>query len=120
VLRYVNAGHNPQFLVRPGGPIERMAASGFPVGLMPGYPYTEQAIDVGAGDLLFLYTDGTVEVFNETGDMFDADRLEAVLVRASAGTVNEVLATVEADILAFRGSAEPYDDATMMALRIGE
>lgn len=120
LLRYVNAGHNPQFLVRPGGPIERMAASGFPVGLMPGYPYAERSIDVGAGDLLFLYTDGTVEVFNEAGDMFDADRLEAVLVRASAGTVNEVLATVEADILAFRGSAEPYDDATMMALRIGE
>jgi len=117
-LRYVNAGHNPQFLLRLAGRIERMGASGFPVGLMPGYPYEERTIEVGAGELLFLYTDGTVEVFNEAGDMFDADRLEAALVRASTGTVNEVLATVEAAILEFRGTAEPYDDATMLALRI--
>jgi len=120
LLRYVNAGHNPQFLLRPDGHIERMGASGLPVGLMPGYPYEERTIDVGAGELLFLYTDGTVEVFNEAGDMFDADRLEAALVRASTGTVNQVLATVEAAILEFRGTAEPYDDATMLALRIGE
>jgi serine phosphatase RsbU (regulator of sigma subunit) len=119
-LRYVNAGHNPQFLLRPAGRIERMGASGFPVGLMPGYPYEERTMDVGAGELLFLYTDGTVEVFNEAGDMFDTDRLEAALIRASAGTVNEVLATVESAILEFRGTAEPYDDATMLALRIGE
>jgi sigma-B regulation protein RsbU (phosphoserine phosphatase) len=114
----VNAGHNPQFLLRPEGRIERMGPSGMPVGLMPGYPYEERTIAVGAGELLFLYTDGTVEVFNEAGEMFDADRLQQALVQASAGSVNEVLATVEASILAFRGTAEPFDDATMMALRI--
>ena len=42
--------------------------------------YEERSIEVGAGELLFLYTDGTVEVFNEAGDMFDADRLEQALV----------------------------------------
>jgi serine phosphatase RsbU (regulator of sigma subunit) len=118
LLRYVNAGHNPQFLLRPGGPIERMGPTGMPVGLMPGYPYGERTIAVGAGELLFLYTDGTVEVFNKAGDMFDADRLEAALIAAANGSINEVLASVEAAVLEFRGAAEPYDDATMMALRI--
>jgi len=118
VLRYVNAGHNPQFLLRPVGRIERLGPGGMPVGLMPGNPYEERSIAVGAGDLLFLYTDGAVEVFNEADDMFDADRLEQALVKASPGSVAEVLAAVETSVREFRGTAEPFDDATMMALRI--
>jgi hypothetical protein len=31
-----------------------------------------------------------------------------------------VLARIEDDVRAFRGKAEPLDDATMMALRFGE
>jgi serine phosphatase RsbU (regulator of sigma subunit) len=117
-LRYVNAGHNPQFLLAADGRVERMGPTGLPVGLMPGHPYEERTVPVDPGDLLFLYTDGAVEVFNEAGDMFDADRLQQVLTQFS-GSVDEVLIGVETALRAFRGSAEPSDDATMVALRVG-
>jgi sigma-B regulation protein RsbU (phosphoserine phosphatase) len=118
-LRYVNAGHNPQFLLRANGGVERLASTGLPVGLLPGRGFEERHVLVEPGDLLFLYTDGAVEAPNEDGEFFDADRLQQALVTASAEGIDEVLVSVERAVRAFRGEAEPADDATMLALRLG-
>jgi serine phosphatase RsbU (regulator of sigma subunit) len=118
-LRYVNAGHNPQFLLRADGGIERLGSTGLPVGLLPGRGFEARAVAVEPGDLLFLYTDGAVEAPNESGDFFDADRLQQALVAASAEGIDEVLVSVERALRAFRGQADPADDATMLALRLG-
>jgi serine phosphatase RsbU (regulator of sigma subunit) len=118
-LRYVNAGHNPQFLLRADGGIERLDSTGLPVGLLPGRGFEERHVQVEPGDLLFLYTDGAVEAPNESGEFFDADRLQQALVAASAEGIDEVLVSVERAIRAFRGQADPADDATMLALRLG-
>jgi len=119
-LRYVNAGHNPQFLLRADGGIERLDSTGLPVGLLPGRGFEARAVAVEPGDLLFLYTDGAVEAPNESGDFFDADRLQQALVGASAEGIDEVLVSVERALRAFRGQADPADDATMLALRLGK
>ena len=119
ILRYVNAGHNPQYILRVGGSIESLASTGLPVGLLPGRGYEERSLAVGAGDLLFLYTDGAVEVEDEAGEMFGADRLQQLLRSHATAGVDELLAGVESGLRAFRGAAEPFDDATMMAMRLG-
>ena len=67
---------------------------------------------------LFFYTDGLVETENEQKEMFGAERLEAILERVRTDGIDTILQTVEESVKAFRGSAEPFDDATMMALRI--
>lgn len=67
-LRYVNAGHNPQFLVRAGRGIQQMGATGLPLALLPGQPYTEVVTHVHDGDMLFFYTAGVVEAENEAGN----------------------------------------------------
>jgi len=119
-LQYVNAGHNPQFLLRAGGGIERLGSTGLPIGLLPGHGFDARTVAVEPGDLLFLYTDGAVEAPNEDGDFFDADRLQQALVAASADGIDEVLVSVERAVRAFRGQADPADDATMLALRLGK
>lgn len=121
-LQYVNAGHNPQFVLRPNQPIERMAATGIPIGLLAGHGYTQNEVQLASGDLLFFYTDGCVETENESDEMFGSDRLEELLVSLAAldpMTPDRVLHQVEQSVTAFRGTREPFDDATMMAVRIG-
>ena len=118
-LRYVNAGHNPQFVLRSDGGIEQLHATGLPVGLLPGRGYQEKAVSLGETDLLFFYTDGTVEIENAEGDFFGYERLAAVITRERMAGVEAVLADVEDALRAFRGTTEPTDDATMMALRLG-
>jgi len=118
-VRYVNAGHNPQYVLRPNGDLEVMPSTGMPVGLMAGHEYIERRIEVAPGDVLFFYTDGCVEMENAEGEMFGNDRLEARLKAAAAERADDVLVYVEADVARFRGNTEAFDDATMMAVRVG-
>ena len=117
-LRYVNAGHNPQFVVHAGGGFEVMGATGLPIALYPGQPYTEEVVPARPGDLLFFYTDGLVETEDDNGDMFGIERLKALLGIEQTKGIDAVLHEVEEAVRRFRGNHEPMDDATMMALRL--
>jgi sigma-B regulation protein RsbU (phosphoserine phosphatase) len=117
-LRYVNAGHNPQFLLHAGGGTTPLSSTGMPIALYAGQGYTESVVPIASGDLLFFYTDGLVETENERGEMFGAERLEALLEVEHAEQIDAVLERTETAVRDFRGKAEPLDDATLMALRI--
>ena len=113
----MNAGHNPQYVLRLRGGLERMGATGLPVGLLAGHGYVEERVQVAAGDLLFLYTDGCVEAENDRGEMFGVERLEPLLL--SAVTAVDALHLIERGIAEFRGNTEPRDDATLMTVKVG-
>ncbi len=117
LLRYVNAGHNPQYVFHKEGGLKRMAATGLPVGLLSGRGYREQQVQLAQGDLLFFYTDGCVESENEQGEMFGIERLEPLLVEAARTPAP--IKRIEEAIAAFRGKSEPLDDATLMTVRVG-
>ena len=118
-LRCVNAGHNPQYVLRTDGRLERMESTGRPIGLLSGGDYAEQAFDLATGDVLFFYTDGCVEAENATGDMFGSERLEAALATAAGQGADAVMAHVEAEVSRFRAGVELQDDATMMVVKVG-
>ena len=118
LLRYVNAGHNPQFVLRGGGGLEQLGSTGMPIALYSGHGYRAADVVLAPGDLLFFYTDGLVETENERGEMFGAERLQQILAAQRLEGVDAVLRQVETQVGAFRGDAEPFDDATMMVLRI--
>ena len=79
LLRYVNAGHNPQFVVRRRGGLEALSSTGMPIALYAGHGYTASETRLEPGDLLFFYTDGLVEAENAAGDMIGSERLEEML-----------------------------------------
>jgi len=117
-LRYVNAGHNPQYILRVDGRVERLSSAGLPIGLFGGHGYKESTVALARGDLLFFYTDGLVEAENDRGDQFGPERVEAILLEEHAHGIDAVLERIERDVNAFRGAVEPMDDATLMALRV--
>jgi serine phosphatase RsbU (regulator of sigma subunit) len=119
LLRCVNAGHNPQYVLRQDGGLERVQSTGLPIGLLSGHGYTEQRLQLAAGDLLFFYTDGCVEAEDPAGELFGSEQLEAALVAAAGSSADQVLASVEAEITRFRAGRELPDDATMMAVKVG-
>jgi serine phosphatase RsbU (regulator of sigma subunit) len=118
-LRYVNAGHNPAFLLRADGRVEALPATGRPLGLLPGAGYEERRVALLAGDSLFIYTDGLVESENAAGEPFGMQRLEELLVRERASGLEGVLARVDEAVRAFRDGVEAADDATMLLLKMG-
>jgi serine phosphatase RsbU (regulator of sigma subunit) len=116
-LRYVNAGHNTQFVLRRDGGAERLYSTGRPPGLDPGGGYEEARVELRDKDALFLFTDGLVEAEDETGEPFGMSRLEALLKVQRGRDLAVLLAQVDAAAREHRGPTEAADDATMVALR---
>lgn len=112
-LRYASAGHNPP-RVRHGDTVYGLdATGGLPLGVSVDAVYPEVSTTLHAGDMLYLYTDGIIEVFNSGGEMFDTPRLDNILLRAGDDPAT-IVATVNCELKLFAGSGPPSDDRTML------
>ena len=118
LLRWVNAGHPPALRVRASGPIEELAASGTPLGLLEDAAYGIQETHLEPGDKLVIYTDGLPEARNAAGEFFGHKRLRQ-LVRAQAGSAwRELHDTLVAAVRDFAGDAPQSDDITVAVLEL--
>ncbi|WOO43257.1 fused response regulator/phosphatase [Rubellicoccus peritrichatus] len=70
-LKYASGGHPPSVLVpaieKPNGELTTLATPGMVVGGMQGVPFPSDEITVGAGDLLYVFSDGVYEVDYKDG-----------------------------------------------------
>jgi serine phosphatase RsbU (regulator of sigma subunit)/CHASE1-domain containing sensor protein/anti-sigma regulatory factor (Ser/Thr protein kinase) len=115
-LVYANAGHDPPYSQR-GGDAQELRARGMPLGLMPGMPYEEKEAVLAAGDDLLLYSDGLVEAHNPEGEMFGFPRLRKVIMTQSAGSGEELVDFLLAELGRFTGAdSEQEDDITLVTL----
>lgn len=118
-VRYVNAGHNPPYLLRASGALETVPrVGGLAVAVQEGFAYREGLMTLEPGDGLYLYTDGITEAFDAEGGEYGTARLEAVLRSAPADVAPEDLSRrVLQDVHAFESGAPQADDMTCMVLR---
>lgn len=116
-LRYVNAGHEIPFLCRKGGVFEPFKVrAGFVLAGMQGIRYRAGSIQLEPGDKVFQYSDGIPEAINSEKAPFGMKRLESVLVKNSEKAPSELLPLVKADVDAFVGDADQFDDITMLCI----
>lgn len=113
-FRYVNAGHNAPFVLRAGGAVERLPATGMALGIVPDAAFDVLETTLGAGDRLFLFTDGITEAFDPQENEYGEQRLQARLVDRAALAPPDLIEAVRDDVLAFCGDVRPRDDMTMM------
>lgn len=117
VLRYVNGGHNPPFLVRAEGSVESLPASGVVLGIFSDAAYEEKQITLAPGDLLALFSDGVTECQNPAGDMYGEERLVAGLRKHRDGRASAVETNIFKELHDFAGEAPQYDDSTLVILK---
>jgi sigma-B regulation protein RsbU (phosphoserine phosphatase) len=118
-LRYVNAGHNPPFLIRREGAV-RLVPCGLAIGLSRTAAYVERSVMLCPGDLLAAFTDGVTEAMNEEREDFGEERLEAVLdgCRLRGETAEEVVQAVRRSVEEHVRSAPQHDDLTLVVMRL--
>lgn len=116
-LRYVNAGHEIPFLCRKGGMFEPYKVrAGFVLAGMQGIRYRAGSIQLEPGDKVFQYSDGIPEAINREKAPYGMKRLESVLAKNSEKAPSELLPLVKADVDAFVGDADQFDDITMLCI----
>ncbi|HVT03105.1 MAG TPA: SpoIIE family protein phosphatase [Thermoanaerobaculia bacterium] len=116
-IRYVNAGHNPGYLVE-GNRVHHLASHGLPIGLMPGVRYTTQTRSLPPGSLIALYSDGITEAENTSDEEFGYERLQDVLVANASAPVEVIRDELLKAVEAFVGDAPQGDDQTVVMTRV--
>ena len=121
LVHYANAGHNPPAIRHKDGTYEfLMGRANFVLAGMEGLRYKEQQIQLQPGDEIYLYTDGVTEAHNVNNKLFGNDRLLLSLNQTAGMSVDEICRKVKADVDAFQGDAEQFDDITMLCIRLNE
>jgi sigma-B regulation protein RsbU (phosphoserine phosphatase) len=117
-MRYVNAGHNPPYLLRADGTVETLETGGLLMGMMPEISYQVGEVQLRPGDLLFLFTDGVVEAQNSREEEFGEERLVGLLSRELTSGAAEICEKVLEAVESFAAGCDQYDDITMLSLKV--
>ena len=118
-VQYSDGGHEPPFLRRANGRLERLAKQpGIPLGVMDDAIYETGRFQLAAGDALILFTDGVSEAANLNDDLFTVARMEAALAAAQPLTGARGLAAgLVEDVRVFGGEAPLSDDIAILVVR---
>jgi phosphoserine phosphatase RsbU/P len=116
-ILYVNAGHNPPFVIRHDQSLERLPSTTIPLGINRLLPFPDRRTQLEAGDRLLLFTDGITEAFNTEEEEYGEVRLTESLKTRRDLSENQLIQALIADVLGFCGYAKPHDDMTLMNIR---
>jgi hypothetical protein len=114
-VRYLNAGHNPPYVLRSEA-IDQLDPSARPLGMLPGGEYREERADLAPGDLLIIYSDGLVEARNAEDEEFGTERLLALAGRLRGLTAEQCGARLLQEVERFLGEERPHDDLSLVVV----
>jgi sigma-B regulation protein RsbU (phosphoserine phosphatase) len=119
-LTYVNAGHNPPFVIREDGEVLKLEEGGAVVGMLPGAfaNYDQGEIQLKSGDMIVGYTDGISEAMNPQEEEWGEDKMLAELQNAKEKTAVEILLYIVSKADEFANGAKQHDDMTMIVIKI--
>ncbi len=116
-VEYVNAGHNPPYLLNSSGIRKVEMTGGAILGCMEDFVYQSKKVQMSAGDLLFLYTDGVTEAFNKKEELYGEGRLETFLNNRLQHPIDGVVKESIGEVMEFSTGVPQSDDITLMAIR---
>jgi sigma-B regulation protein RsbU (phosphoserine phosphatase) len=114
-VEVVNAGHNPGFLVVPGGKSHQFDAAGTPLGLLPGMQYSIEKQTIAPGARMLFYTDGLTEVF-QGDEEFGPERLLNEFSKCPPHKADDILDALWTSLDEFSSGGPQSDDMTALAL----
>ncbi len=118
-FRYVSAGHpGPVHLPLGADPIV-LESQGSPIGISDD-AYEERSVSLGAGDRLYIYSDGIPEAMNSAGKLFGTDRLLEEIGKIRSQQLEEGVITLLDQITRWHESERPQDDISLLTVEIGD
>lgn len=119
-LRYVNAGHNPPFILRRGqngNPVERLERGGMVLGVLPHRIYEMGAVQINPGDLFVVFTDGLTEMTDPKGKEFGEERLIETVRWSPDLPLQDLADALFDEVRSFGDGRNPEDDMTLVLAR---
>ena len=98
-LSYVNAGHNQPLIKH--GPSDFEYLNTHPnlvIGGMKDIKYSEHEINLNAGDMIFLYTDGVTEANDNYDEFYGEERLKEIINENKNEKLSDIITEINKDI----------------------
>jgi phosphoserine phosphatase RsbU/P len=115
-LRYANCGHLPPLVLRRTGDVERLEPTATVLGLFSAWECRTAELQLSAGDLLAIYTDGITEAFDGRDDEFGEERLVETLHTHRDLSPRDLIAAIYDGVRRF-SPQEQRDDMTLIVAR---
>lgn len=119
-FRFVNAGHNPPFLLRADkSEPDTLDEGGIILGAMPSMmPYEEASVELHKGDIMVMFTDGVTEAMNiDQTEEYEEERLADCIVKNRDLGAQDLMQAIINDINEFSDNIQ-YDDITMIIIKV--
>jgi len=116
-VEYVNAGHNPPYILSNNFVQKVEMTGGTILGCMDDFSYRSKKIRLNPGDLLFLFTDGVTEAFNTREELYGDNRLVTFLEAHSSTPIEEIIKKSNQSVSDFSAGVPQSDDITLLAIR---
>ncbi len=144
-LTYCNAGHHPPYIVVPpadrvtlddfslddvsparagsvggaghGVDVTALAGRGLALGVLGEPRWGYSTVELPAGGLLLVYTDGVVDALSPNGERFGVEQMLDVVRSLIGRPASEVQARLLAELQQFMGHQPQFDDVTLLAVR---
>ena len=94
----------------------RLNTGGPVLGLFETAGYEQETVQLGAGDIVVIWSDGVSEALNMAGEEFGEARLLAAIAQSPANA-NVLVERIVANVKSFAQEALTSDDLTVMVLR---
>ena len=111
---FANAGQIPPLLRRRDGRFEELEGSGVLLGVAPGAQYGDTTVELEAGDIVLMCSDGLTEA-RRAEEMFGMERVRQVLEAHARQGAEEILRALLAAVQAYADQA--LDDVTVVVLK---
>jgi sigma-B regulation protein RsbU (phosphoserine phosphatase) len=117
-FEYVNAGHNPPFLIRENE-IKKLEKGGIILGVMEvKSQYESEIIELKKDDLICLYTDGFIEATDKMENEFSEKRFLGNLIKYKNHSLEIITNKIIDDVLSYSANPDELDDLTILLARV--
>jgi phosphoserine phosphatase RsbU/P len=119
VLHYVNAGHIPPILINAAQEIQLLDRGTVMLGSFHPLPFLNEGIIKDMDDfMIFAYTDGLTEIFNQEDEEYGLKRLQEFLLRHGELDLPDIHRYLFKELDEFNGGDEYHDDITFLSVMV--
>ena len=117
-IQYVNAGHNPPYILKANGSVEVLPNStNICLGVIEDYQYKGETIKLETGDCIVTFTDGVTEACSPSEELYGETRLEELLRTHGGDECKTIVNAISDAVHQHAAGAEQSDDITILIVK---
>jgi sigma-B regulation protein RsbU (phosphoserine phosphatase) len=117
-IEYSNAGHNPPYILKTSGELQKLDSTGdLVLGCFEDQPYQTRKTRLERDEMILLFTDGVTEAFNRSEVMYGEKRLETLLMAVNGLSAKELINAIVTDVNVYSEGVSQSDDITLLSVK---